>query len=293
VDSQSGTTSTVGRIVRRRRLMIGLSALSGIVAATLSERTVEAAPLVGDGVIGVQGNGSTVGVAGYSTTNDGRGLFGSSPAGIGIHGQTSGGGYGGVFESLGGGSGSIGLVLTATNGIAFVAQTSAAAADAAVIQNQAGGRALFAKGDVHIDGDLAVTGQKSAAVPNREGKLVKVYCLESPQSYFEDFGREQTVGGRVTVQIRDDFTALVRKNEYFVFLTPEADSPGLFVANYTAASFDVVVAGGSKASIPFSYRIVAERGDIEAPRLPVTRRSEIPTIRIPPLNMPNAPGRRP
>lgn len=43
-------------------------------------------------------------------------------------------------------------------------------------------------GTVLISGKLIATGPKCAVVPFPDGTHRQLYCLESPQSWFEDFG---------------------------------------------------------------------------------------------------------
>jgi hypothetical protein len=63
---------------------------------------------------------------------------------------------------------------------------------------------------VFVRGDFTVAGgAKSAAVPHPDGTHRWLYCLESPESWFEDFGRAQLTCGRAEVKIDPDFAALV------------------------------------------------------------------------------------
>ena len=45
--------------------------------------------------------------------------------------------------------------------------------------------------------------------------------MESPESWFEDFGTGQLECGRVEIAIDPDFAALVRLDDYQVFLTQD------------------------------------------------------------------------
>lgn len=135
--------------------------------------------------------------------------------------------------------------------------------------------ALFAGGlGVFIDGDLQVTGQKSAAVPLKDGELRRVYCMESPEAHFEDFGAADLVNGAATVRLDKEFNELVDGARYHVFLTPYGDCNGLFVARQGLNAFEVRELRGGKSSLRFSYRIVAPRGDGPRQRLPRTDRPD-------------------
>ena len=54
-----------------------------------------------------------------------------------------------------------------------------------------------------------------------------------PRDWFEDFGATKVVKGRTTVCLARDFAAVVRTKGYYVFLTPEGDSLGLYVSRKT------------------------------------------------------------
>jgi hypothetical protein len=75
------------------------------------------------------------------------------------------------------------------------------------------------------------------------------------------------VNGSATVQIEPGFTRIVLTDAYHVFLTPEGDSNGLYVSQRSPTSFEVREQQGGKSTLSFSYRIVAKRADVVAPRL--------------------------
>lgn len=127
---------------------------------------------------------------------------------------------------------------------------------------------------VFVDGDLQVTGQKSAAVPLKNGELRRVYCMESPEAHFEDFGAADLANGSATVTLDTEFNELVDGSQYHVFLTPYGDCNGLFVARQGPNAFEVRELRGGKSSLRFSYRIVAPRADGPKQRLPRTDRPD-------------------
>jgi hypothetical protein len=122
-------------------------------------------------------------------------------------------------------------------------------------------------GDVVIHGALTVTGAKSAASPHPDGSLRRLYALESPESWFEDFGRARLVRGRATVRLEPNWAALIRKGDYHVFVTPEGDCSGLAVVRRSSKAFTVHELAGGRSNVSFSYRIVAKRKDIAGKRL--------------------------
>jgi hypothetical protein len=211
----------------------------------------------GIGAIGVWGDGVDFGILGHSET--GGGVFGDAGfegTGPGVAGQgpvgVSGEGPVGV-RGIGWdiGKGSIG------------------------VHGKASGKGNWAG---LFDGGLLVAGPKMAAVPHRDGTHRGLYCVESPESWFEDFGNGRLVRGKALIKIPRDFAAVVRTSSYHVFITPEADSNGLYVAAKKTGGFEVREQQGGRSSIAFSYRIVARRKDIPGPRLP---KVSVPTVAKP------------
>jgi hypothetical protein len=133
-------------------------------------------------------------------------------------------------------------------------------------QNQSFFAGVFS-GPVLVQGNFTVTGAKSAAVRGSDGGLKRMYSLESPESWFEDFGIDKLSGGSATVQLEPGFAGVVHGNNYHVFLTPRGDSNGLYVGNQTPNGFTVQEQQGGKSNIGFSYRVVAKRRDIPGVRL--------------------------
>jgi hypothetical protein len=209
---------------------------------------------------------NAAGAAGVKgTTSDGSGVWGTSPAGFGVLGQSStGAGVFGDSTSAGG----YGVYGRSTSGVGVFGTTTS-------------GYAGAFNGPVTVTGSFTVTGgPKSAAVPHPDGTHRRLYCVEAPESWFEDVGGGQLVSGRGQVTLDQDFAAVVRTDAYRVFVMPEGDCRGLFVANKTATGFEVRELQNGTSTIGFSYRIVAKRKDIAGPRL---ERVELPR--------PPAPGR--
>src|SRR5262249_11297019 len=143
-------------------------------------------------------------------------------------------------------------------------------------------------GDVEIDGNLTVTGSfpKGCAVPFPDGTHRTLYCMESPEVWFEDFGAAKLKRGRVIVKLDADFAKVIKRGDYTVFLTPEGDCRGLYVRRKSAASFEVRELMGGKSAIAFSYRIVGRRKDVRGHK----RFAKFDSVRPP---APRAPRRAP
>src|SRR5262245_5597905 len=147
-------------------------------------------------------------------------------------------------------------------------------------------------------GNLLVTGTKSAAVPFPDGTQRVLYCMESPELWFEDFGAAKLKAGRAVVKLDTDFAKVVTLNEYHVFVTPEGDCRGVFVSNKIATGFEVRELQGGTSNVAFSYRIVARRKDIKAQqrfakidtRLPLPPPTARPLRERPPTRTRRAPA---
>lgn len=107
------------------------------------------------------------------------------------------------------------------------------------------------------------------------------YCMESPESWFEDFGFGEFVNGLAQIQLDPEFAAVVNSDAYHVFITEYDDNNALYVAQRTSTGFEVRTKALT-ASGTFSYRVVAKRKDITPPRLEkvtIPRREETTTPR--------------
>jgi hypothetical protein len=121
---------------------------------------------------------------------------------------------------------------------------------------------------IDISGDLSCTGTKGAVVQLPDNRAVQLYAMESPNNWFEDFGSGQLSAGSAVIKLDSIFAETVNSDvEYHVFLTPNGDSRGLYVAKKTAASFEVREQGGGTSTVGFDYRIVARRKGYENVRM--------------------------
>ncbi len=203
------------------------------------------------------------------TAINGYGVFGFSQNSNGIAGQSGGGAAGCVgFAGAPGGYGIYGGI--------------------AVQGGYAGGFA----GPVLVVGDFTATGgATSAAVPHPDGSHRRLYSLESPESWFEDFGEAKLANGRAEVKLDPDFLAVVHNDKYFVFLTEVGDSGGLYVSGQSPTGFEVRSRGPSSASGSLYYRVVARRKDIPGPRLEKVKLPQPIKELVKPPDPPNIPDR--
>jgi hypothetical protein len=148
------------------------------------------------------------------------------------------------------------------------------------------GYAGYFEGHVLIKGNLTKTGVGCAvAVPFPDKTFRQLCSIESPESWFEDFGEARLVKGKAEVKIDPDFAKTVNlKTRYHVFVTPHSTKlSGLAVVSRRPGGFRVEDSGGGSGT--FSYRIIAKRADIRVRRL---ERVRMPTL---PGNVPS-PRRR-
>lgn len=182
-----------------------------------------------------------MGLAGFS--REYIGVFGESDDFVGVTGQSNGAAGMGVWGS----GGSVGVLGSA---------------------GRPGSYAGLFYGDVHIKGKLTVdTLPKASVVAHPDGSQRILCAVESPESWFEDFGRAEVTEGQARVALDDEFAALVRTDDYHVFLTPEGPSNGLYVSGRADREFEVREQGDGRSSLPFSYRVVARPQAAESARL--------------------------
>jgi hypothetical protein len=194
------------------------------------------------GNYGVSGGGTIYGVYGFSSTSTGVGGFSPAHTGAGVWGTGGTGVYGEGYLS-----GDVGVEgATATGG---------------------GDYAGLFYGNVRIVGNQVVTGSKSAAADTQDYGTRALYSVESPESWFEDFGTGQLINGEAAITIEPIFAETVNLTEdYHVFVTPLGDC-ALYVDGKSPASFSVRAMGGQTCSTAFDYRIVAKRLGFENLRL--------------------------
>ena len=99
----------------------------------------------------------------------------------------------------------------------------------------------------------------------------RLYCMESPESWFEDFGEAALVCGVASIALNPDFAAVVDTSKYHVFLTGYDGRLYLYVWIDRLEGFRVRGSEGAEGTL--SWRVVAKRKDIAGARL---ERVEIP-----------------
>jgi hypothetical protein len=232
--------------------------------ALLGHNTGGGAAVVGNNSTGVGGppaiSGANAGpggpgVVGYGTGTSSIGTGGVSDTGYGVYGSASGNGTGVLGFSASGTA-----IWGAANGSGYSGQFT-------------GGAGVIIYGALTIAG-----GPKSAAVKGADGTLRRLYSLECPESWFEDFGSGQLSGGSATVQLEPGFAGVVKTEQYRVFPVANGDCKGLYISSKTSTSFTVHELQGGTSNVAFDYRVVAKRKDIEGARLEHIEEPALPTL---------------
>jgi hypothetical protein len=237
---------------------------------------------------GVYGEGAAGSTGVYGTSSGGTGVYGQSNNHIGVWGVTTTSGQGLANPAVagsndGGGAGLVGFT-TGPSSIGLGGATDVGIGAYGSSQtgiglfgysntgfaingnSPGGGYAGYFSGPVFVTGSLTAMGAKSAAVRTKGG-LNRVYSMESPESWFEDFGSGQLTGGQATVSLEFGFAGIVHTDTYHVFLTASGDSQGLYVSERHSSGFTVREQQNGKSNVAFDYRVVAKRADIEGARL--------------------------
>ncbi len=105
-------------------------------------------------------------------------------------------------------------------------------------------------------------GTVSTIVADTAGKMVTMFCPESPEVLFQDYGMGQLVNGQATITIDPNFAKNIlvdAKHPLKVFIQLEGDCNGVYVTNKTANGFTVNELNGGQSNTSFSWMIVATR----------------------------------
>jgi hypothetical protein len=220
----------------------------------------------GSGVIGRSGGGASVYIVnagGAFSSATGTGLYATSGSGTGTGGAFTGNNLGSVY-TLTDGSGvagtglSIGVYGYATGdgndrwGGYFVAATNANAY--AYVGGRTGGT------NYKINGP----GTVSTMVKDLNGEYVNMFCPESPEVLFQDYGTGKLVNGRAYIQLDPIFAKNIYVDEAHpmkVFIQLEGDCKGVYVTNKSKNGFEVIELQGGTSNVAFSWTVVANRAN--------------------------------
>jgi hypothetical protein len=255
------------------------------VKATITGGTARAAIYGADKTSG--GNVNNAGVTGYSSSYRGisASSFSTSPAVVGT--TSTGTGALALASPCFGCSSDAPLTAYAPN------TTAATIVVQGGDSNDSAGTALDAEhsdttpafvvdnaGNVHIYGQLFTSGTcKSGCARVRQGEIPPAFAVPRMSvPTMQDSGASALRNGVAAVRLERAFAnAIDRSAAYAVFLSPEGETKGLYVAAKTGDGF-VVRANGGTSNTPFSYRIVAKPYGPNLARLPMVHVKRGPRI---------------
>jgi hypothetical protein len=151
-----------------------------------------------------------------------------------------------------------------------------------------GGRGSWGYG-VYYSGGLSGSGTKNCVMRSSRGP-VALYCQESPENWFEDFGSAELANGRAHVDLDALFLETVTvddQHQMKVFVQQTSGEPVNFVVQKGGTGFDVV--GPSGSSVSFDYRVVAKRKGFEDVRLNIVDVGYNDPVLYPDANDPQIP----
>jgi hypothetical protein len=283
IDITTGDTSLALRINSNSQ---GIYATAGFVGALFDANDVGVyadSELDQNGLAGLQAiqfgtTQETYGVSSFTLSSLGIGTYSSAVTGsttrnwccLGVHPV-------GTWSDSGAYQG-VGALTTADNGWSQISFNNSPYLPTMWIQNNdAEGVVVHATGagtgagscEIEGNGDFICTGSKSAVVPVDAGsRQVALYAIEGPENWFEDAGSAELTHGEAAVDLEPTFGQTINTTlDYHVFLTPNGDCKGLYVAQKSATSFIVRELGGGTSNVAFDYRIMAKRKGYETIRL--------------------------
>ena len=231
--------------------------------------------------IGVEGNanaasGTTAGVYGISASSSGVGSFGAAGSSYSSVGAALKGTPAGVWGDTGN-LGTAGVLATAAGNEAVAAYNNATNVAAMFVENQTTNTSaiVFATFsgtggfcDIFVNGNLTCSGSVGGHGALSDGREVALYGVQAADNWMEDAGSGQLHNGATLVTLDAAYAQTVNTGvDYHVFLTPNGDCKGLYVAQKSPASFEVHEMGGGASNIAFDYRIMARRKGFENVRL--------------------------
>jgi hypothetical protein len=233
----------------------------------------------GVGVEGVggssqSGSASPAGVLGTDSAEFGYGIDGkaSGEFGYGVYGDASGEDGGAVVGYSTGASGVGGLFQAAGNGGQGLLAIGPNSSGNPIFSEAGGGGPAFYtddKGDGTFDGSVTAS-SFDTAIRRRDGVRVSASVPLWPRATIEDAGTARMTDGVGIVRFLSDFAATLDVSQgYQVFLTPDGDTRGLFVAQKYENGFIVRETQRGRSTLYFDYRVVAHPAGSSDERLPI------------------------
>ncbi|HZV77945.1 MAG TPA: hypothetical protein VFF63_09335 [Candidatus Babeliales bacterium] len=254
----------------------------GVYGASNSDGVEGDAQTSGNGVYGLSSSGNGVygdaqgsGAGVYGLSSSGYGVYGQSTSSFGVYGQSaddigvigeSNFGNGGYFQN------------DTTSAAALYAENLATDAPLLQVVNSPSGDEFYVDGaaDGFFSGSVTASGYETFQ-PARGGSHLEAFDSESTRATIEDTGTARLEAGEGTVRFDSAFASTIdAARGYQVFLTPNGDTRGLYVAAKYEGGFIVRENERGRSSVYFDYRVVAHPYGATDARLPQL------TIKLPP-----------
>ena len=198
---------------------------------------------------------SSTGPAIQGNSTSGAGVYGYSPNNYGVFGDSQG-----AFAGVGGNNtdataGASGVYGQSSNGYGLYGFTESSA-----------GFGVVSEGNEYVNGLIYTSGacQDGCSKTRHQAS----FAARTSQPTIDDMGEATLRNGVAHVALAGDYAnAIDTHKPYLVMLTPEGDA-SLFIANRTAAGFDVREVGGGHSTVSFAYRIVGKPYGVRDERLP-------------------------
>jgi len=121
---------------------------------------------------------------------------------------------------------------------------------------------------VYSAGPVGTASTSSSLAALADNRVVELYSMASPENWFEDFGSASLKAGVAEIALDATFAQAANSDmDYHVFITPNGDCQGLYVATKSATGFEVRELQSGKSNVSFDFRIVAKRRGFEALRM--------------------------
>jgi hypothetical protein len=243
----------------------GVSSESTGVYGASSAYSGEIPAILGEGSIGVYGessNGNYPGLYGYSGSSNGLyAASGSTYGSPGIYGYGPGEGafienglccYGALEAENDDGTSGYPLVAYNTYGSGITGEFF-----------------VDGSGDGNFSGSVTASGGFKTVIIAHGGEKLAASVPVTPQATMEDTGTARLVGGEGEVRFDSAFASTIdARRGYQIFLTPDGDTRGLYVAQKYEGGFVVREVEHGRSSLWFDYRIVARPRGASDVRLP-------------------------
>ncbi len=239
------------------------------------------------GGVGIYGTGSTYGVEGvapssvgvYGSGNTGTegngtsyGIYGIGPVAVYGDANNSNGSAGGYFSNNTGHCFIYTAYYNGTNYFGVYSDSSiytltnvnaSGNINAAGNMNATGN--INGLGNLTVSGNFTAGGTKATLVEDKEGNMRSMFCNESPEVLFQDYGTSSLVNGKVHIDLDPIYASNVTINEKHplrVIITMNDECPNnVYVTNRTATGFDVVEMNHGTSGASFTYEVIANRAE--------------------------------